>query len=140
MPQPPKWYVPAVVAALLWSLLGCVAYLADVMVSEEALAAMSAAEQAAYASRPAWAVSATAVAVWGGLLGCIALLMRKRWALPVLAASLLGVIIQDAGLIARAETQALLSPAVVVLQGVVLLVAIGLVFLARRGIREGWLA
>jgi hypothetical protein len=140
MNQPPKWYLPAVVAALLWNLLGGLAYLSEVMISEEALAAMSAAEQAAYASRPAWAVSATAIAVWGGLLGCIALLMRKRWALPVLAASLVGVIVQIAGLVAHAETQALLRPAAVVLQGVVLLVAIGLVFLARRGIREGWLA
>lgn len=42
----PKWFKPVVVVALLWNLMGCLAYLADVMVSPEAIAKMSAAEQA----------------------------------------------------------------------------------------------
>ena len=75
----PKWYLPVAIAALLWNLLGCAAYLADVMLTAEDIATMSAAQQALYASRTWWAVSATAIAVWGGAAGCLGLVWRKRW-------------------------------------------------------------
>ncbi|QQS41390.1 MAG: hypothetical protein IPM63_00090 [Acidobacteriota bacterium] len=93
MNKAPKWFVPVAVVALIWNLLGCVAYLFDVMMSPEDIANLSAAEQALYASRPAWAVAATAVAVWFGALGCVGLVLKKRWSLPVLALSLAGVIV-----------------------------------------------
>ena len=61
--QAPKWFLPVAIAALLWNLLGCAAYLSNVMLTPEAVARMSAAQQAMYAARPAWSVAATAIAV-----------------------------------------------------------------------------
>ncbi len=84
----PKWYLPVVILALLWNMAGCAAYLKDVMLTPEDVAKLSAEMQALYAARPAWSVAATAIAVWAGLAGCIGLIMRKRWAAPVLIASL----------------------------------------------------
>lgn len=136
----PKWYMPAGIVALLWNLLGCAAYLSDVMLTADDLAQMSAAERALYETRPAWAVAATAIAVWGGAAGCVGLIWRKRWAMPLLAASLAGVLVQDLGLFVLSAPVVKFAPAVIVLQGLVLLVAVALVLLARKAMARGWIA
>lgn len=135
----PKWYMPTAVTALVWNLLGCVAYISDVTLSAEAVSAMSAAQQALYASRPTWAVAATAIAVWGGAAGCVGLVLRKRWATPVLVASLAGVVAQDIGLFVLTEAGSMAGPTPVVLQGLVLVVAVLLVALGRRATSQGWI-
>ena len=42
---------------------------------------------------PAWAAFGWGLGVWCGLLGSILLLMRHRWAVPVLGVSLLGAVL-----------------------------------------------
>ena len=140
MEHPPKWFVPVAIAALLWNLLGCFAYLSDAMLTAEDLAKMTVAQQALYAARPSWSVGATAIAVWGGAAGCLGLIMRKRWATPLLIASLAGVILQDISLLMLSGAMAETGATVLALQGLVLLVAVGLVLLARRAVARGWLA
>jgi uncharacterized membrane protein YjjB (DUF3815 family) len=140
MNKAPKWYMPVAIVALLWNLIGCAAYLADVTLTPEDVAKMSAAQQALYNSRPAWAVAATAIAVWGGAAGCVGLILRRRWATPLLIASLAGVIVQDIGLFGMTDVVAQEGPKVLVLQGLVLVIAIGLVLLARKATARGWLA
>jgi len=137
MEQPPKWFRPVAIAALLWNLLGCAAYLSDVMLSPDDLAKMTAAQQALHAARPAWSVAATAIAVWGGAAGCLALILRKSWATPLLLASLAGVIVQDVSLFVLTAER---NPVALALQGMVLLVGIGLVMLARKATARGWIA
>ncbi|MGE0812739.1 MAG: hypothetical protein AB7O28_24440 [Vicinamibacterales bacterium] len=131
----PKWYMPVAVLALLWNLIGCAAYLSDVMMTPDAVAQLPADQQAMYAARPTWAVSATAIAVWGGALGAVGLILRKRWARPLLVASLAGIVAQDVGLLMMTR-----DPAALALQGVVLVIGIALVFLARKAAASGWLA
>ncbi len=138
MGKAPGWFMPVVGVALLWNLLGCAAFAMDAMMAPADVARLDPAQQALYAARPAWTLVATAVAVIGGALGCIGLLMRRRWALPVLVLSLLGVIVQDIALFVLVDGATLAGPVAVVLQAVVLAVAIGLVLLARTAIRRGW--
>lgn len=140
MVKAPAWFMPVAIVALLWNLLGCFAFASDLMLTPADVAKMSAEQQALYAARAAWAVAATAVAVIGGALGCIGLILRKRWALPLFVLSLVGVIAQDIGLFVLTDGAKLAGTVAVVLQGVVLLVAIGLVLLARKAIRNGWIA
>jgi len=137
MEQAPKWFVPVAVVALLWNLLGCAAYLADVMLKPEDIARLTAAQQAMYAARPSWSVAATAVAVWFGTAGCVGLIMRQRWAKALFIISLAGVIGQDAWLFGMSGVAA--GAAAAVLQGLVLVVAIALVLLARKAASRGWL-
>lgn len=66
------------VLALLWNLLGVMAYIMQVTMTPEALQALPAEQQALYTNVPAWATAAFAVAVWGSTLGCILLLLRKK--------------------------------------------------------------
>ena len=134
----PKWYLPVSILALLWNLMGCAAYLSDVMLTAEDIAAMDAIQQALYNSRPAWAVAATAVAVWGGAAGCVGLILRKRWSAVLLELSLAGVIVQDIGLFILSGVNP--GSFVMAMQGVVLLIAIGLAVLSRKAITNHWLS
>ncbi len=140
MEQPPKWYMPVAVVALLWNLMGCVAYLMDVRLTPDDIAKMSDAQQAMYAARPAWSIAATAIAVWAGAAGCVGLIMRKRWATPLLVASLVGVICQDVWLFALSGSASQAGAVGFVLQGLVLVVAVALVVLARKAATRGWIA
>lgn len=60
--------------------------------SIEDLEKMSQAERLLFESQPAWVIAAFAIAVWGGALGCLALLLRKKWAMPILLVSLIGIL------------------------------------------------
>jgi hypothetical protein len=140
MEQPPKWFLPVAIVALLWNLLGCFAYLSDVMLKPEDIAKMSAAQQAMYHARPAWSIAATAIAVWGGAAGCVGLILRKRWANPLLIASLLGVVCQDIYLFGMSGGAKDAGAAVFVLQGLVFAVAIALVLLGRNAAAKRWIA
>ena len=140
MTATPKWFMPVAIVALLWNLIGCWAYLQDVSVTPEQLAKMSAELQAMRAARPMWSVAATAIAVWGGALGCVGLILRKRWATPLLIVSLAGVIVQDLSFYLLNRSSGGLDSTALGLQGFVLVVAIALVMLARKASANGWLA
>jgi hypothetical protein len=139
MNAPPGWFTFAAVVALLWNVLGCIAFFSDLRLSPDDLAKLPDAQQALYAARPGWAVAATAIAVLGGVLGCIGLLLRKKWSFLVLALSLIGIVVQDFGLFVLAGGATLAGPVAVVMQGIVLAVGIVLVMIGRKGIARGWL-
>jgi hypothetical protein len=136
----PRWFRPVAVGALLWNLLGCAAYLADVTISPERLSRMTAAQQALYAARPAWAVAATATAVWFGAAGSLGLILRKPWAMWLLILSLLGIVVQDLWLFVLSGAASQGGAVAFVLQGLVLVVGVGLVALARKATAQGWLS
>ena len=135
----PTWFKVLAILALLWNLLGCLAFFSDLRLSPEDVAKLPETQQALYAARPGWAVAATALAVFGGALGSIGLLLRKRWAFPVFVLSLLGILVQDFSLFVLADGASLAGPVAVVMQAIVLTIGIGLVLLSRKGIARGWL-
>jgi hypothetical protein len=135
----PKWYLPVAIAALLWNLMGCAAYLSDVLLTAEDVAKMTAGQQALYASRPAWAVAGTAIAVWGGALGSLGLILRRRWALPLLSASVIGLVVQDVAMFVLGDVVKVYGSTVLGLQLVVLAIAVGLLWFARVANARGWL-
>ena len=83
------------VIALIWNLMGVMAYLAQAFMTDEAKALLPEAEQAMYSDIPAWATAAFAFAVFGGFLGSLALLLRKKWATSLFIISLLGILVQQ---------------------------------------------
>ena len=134
----PKWFMPVAIVALLWNLMGCAAYLMDVMLTPEAIAAMSRDQGALYAARPIGGVALYAIAGWVGALGCVGLVMKKRWAKGPLLASLLGLIGQDIALFGMSPVA--IPASAYALQGAVLVIAVLLLLLANRAAREGWLS
>jgi hypothetical protein len=140
MNQAPRWFTVVAAVALLWNVLGCIAFVLDMRLTPEDIAKLPEAQQALYAARPVWSVAATAIAVFGGALGCIGLLVKRKWAVVLLLLSLLGIIAQDIAMFVLANGAALAGIGAVILQAVVLVVGVLLVLLGRKGVARAWLA
>lgn len=90
--KPPVWFWIISIVALLWNLAGVFAYLATAYMKDEMMAEYTEAQKELLNGQPSWVMGAFAIAVFGGALGCIALLLRKKWAKPLLMLSLLAVL------------------------------------------------
>ncbi|RKN81023.1 hypothetical protein [Ulvibacterium marinum] len=139
MEKPPVWFWIVSIVALLWNLMGVLAYLQQAFMTEEALAALSEPERLLLETRPAWATAAFALAVWGGLLGCVALLLRKKWARPVLIISLIGILVQMIHSFFISKNLEVYGPGEISMPILIILIGVGLVFFARIATRKLWL-
>jgi len=137
--KPPLWFWAVSAAMLLWNGLGAMAYVADATMTADALNALPEAERALRVSRPAWATAAFAVAVFGGVVGCLLLLVRSRWAFPVLVLSLLGVAVQMTQAFLIANSYGVYGPVGLITPALVLTFSLFLVWFARRARARGWL-
>lgn len=134
--KPPAWFWVVSILAFLWNLMGVGAYLADKYGAME----LTAAQQELSDLTPAWSTAAYAIAVWFGALGCIALLLRKKWARPVLLISLLGVIVNQIYMFFLSNTFEVYGSVEMGLQIAVLLIGIALVYFARKSENSSWLS
>ena len=128
------------VLALLWNLLGMAIFFMQINMSPEALAAMPAEQRALYQSTPTWVNGAFAVAVFCGALGSAMLLMKKRLALPLLALSLLGVVVQMGYTYLMTPAFHVYGASGTILPALLVLIALFLVWFARRSLARGWIA
>ncbi len=137
--KPPLWFWIFSALALVWNIMGAIAYLVEAYMTIEDLEKLSQAERLLYESQPAWVTGAFAVAVWGGTLGCLLLLLRKKWARPVLFVSLIGILAQMSYSFFMSTAFDVYGPGGMVMPIMVILIGIGLVFFAKRGVHEVWL-
>ena len=119
------------VLAILWNLMGVLAFAAQMFVSAEDMAKLPAEQQFLYSSIPAYANIAFAVAVFGGLFGSIGLIMRKSWSSPLLIASLTGIILQQSHMYFFSDTMKVMGPSAAIMPTVVLIIAIALIPFSR---------
>jgi hypothetical protein len=126
-------------AALVWNLIGLVAYISSVTMSPEALAKMTAEAQAFYSGIPKWATAAFALAVNAGVLGSLFLLLRKSWAVPLFALSLVAVIVQNVDAFVLRNAYSLSGINGVILPALVFIVAVLLLIYSRNVKERGWL-
>lgn len=136
----PVWYWIVSIVALIWNLMGAMAYLGQAFITDEMKAAMPAEQVALMENTPAWATAAFAFAVWGGVLGCIALLIRKKWAKTVLMVSLLGILIQMGYSYFMTDAVEVYGTAQGVVMPIVLIViGVGLVVFANSAQKKHWI-
>ena len=128
----PAWLRIVAVLGLIWNCFGIYNYLLTVGVIHGAPSAAG--------GMPAWVTGAFAVAVFGGALGCLGLLLLKRWSKLLLALSLLAVLAVDLWTFALSGMSGMMSSAEMGLTGVVVLVAIFLVWVAYSADGKGWLS
>lgn len=138
--KPPVWFWVVSGVALLWNLAGVAAYLGQVTMTPETLSAMPENEQALYENVPAWATGAFAIAVFGGAFGCLALLLRKSWAIPLLIASLAGVVVQNVYSFFIANVMEISGILPVVMTILVIGIGIFLIWFARMSKDKGWIS
>ncbi len=137
--KPPVWFWVVSVIALLWNLMGVSAYLADAYTSVEQLEQMSQEIRELYEGRPAWATAGFAIAVFAGAIGSIALLLRKKWARPLLILSVLGSIVLNIHTFFLSNALEVMGANIVIMPIVVIVFGIYLIFFAKKGIQKGWL-
>ncbi|MDZ4729274.1 MAG: hypothetical protein SH820_04965 [Xanthomonadales bacterium] len=134
----PKWFTIFAILALLWNLLGVMAFVMQATMSPEALAALPEAEQALYNNYPTWALVAFGVAVFGGALGSLLLALKKNVAGPVLLISLIGVLLQTGHSFFGAKAYEVYGPSSLIMPIMVVVIAIYLVMLAAKAKNNGW--
>ena len=138
--NPPKWLMIVAGLALIWNLLGVMAFAMQAMMTPEKIALLSQAEQDMYAATPLWVLIAFGCGVFGGTFGSIGLLMRKACAMPLFVISLIGVLVQMYHSLFIIKSYEVYGPGSTVMPIMVILIAIALVWLANKAKKSGWLS
>ena len=134
----PKWFMIVAAVLLVWNLLGVMAYIMQVMMTAETLAALPQEQRELYENTPAWATAAFAVAVNFGALGCVLLLLKRNLAGLFLQLSLAGVLVQMFHSFFMSKSFEVFGPGGLVMPVMVIVIAIYLVVLAARAKANGW--
>ena len=139
--KPPAWFWIVSVVALLWNLMGAMAYLAQAFITDEGKAMLPSDQLELLENTPAWATAAFAIAVWAGVLGSIGLLVRKKWARPVLLLSLFGILVQMAYAFFMTNAAEVYGAIQGVVMPLLLIgIGIGLVLFAKSSQNKGWIS
>ncbi|KZS42296.1 hypothetical protein AWE51_02320 [Aquimarina aggregata] len=137
--KPPIWFWIIAILALLWNIMGVLAYLAQAYITDEAIASLPEAEQSFYNNMPAWVTAAFAIAVFAGALGCILLLLRKKIASILFILSLIGIVMQTTYNFFLQDF-IVLSGSRMVMPILVLLVAIFLIWFSKKTTVKAWIS
>lgn len=132
----PGWFRIAGAIALLWNLFGVAMYLSAVGLFGDPGASLGAAERAAAESIPGGIMAAFAIGTWSGAIGSLGLLLRRRWAHPLLILSLLALLLLEGWIVfasGHLEQFGLAVP-IAVSSGAILLAG-----LATHARRRNWL-
>lgn len=138
--KPPTWFWIVSGLALLWNLMGVMAYIAQVTMSPEALDALPENQRALMESTPSWATSAFAIAVWGSTLACILLLLRKKLAALVFIISFAAIVVQMYHAFFMANSIEVYGPGGMVMPIMVLAIGLALIYFSRKATANGWLS
>lgn len=135
----PVWFYVIASVAFLWNVMGAIAVFMNFMITPEAIAMLPLEQQQMHADTPVWSSYGSLVAVTSGALACLALLIKKAWAYPLFLLSVLGLILQNIGIFVVVDAVSILGNTVLIMQGLVAVIAIALVFLAKHAITQKWI-
>lgn len=135
----PAWFYVVSGVAFLWNIIGAAAVIMNFMITAEGLASLPAEQQQLYADTPTWSSYGSLVAVAAGSIGCLALLFKNAWAYTLFMLSVVGLIVQNIGIFIIVDAISILGETVLIMQGFVALIAIGLIFLAKHAISKKWI-
>ena len=127
------------IAALLWNALGVMAFIMQVTMSDEAMAALPEAERMLYENVPAWVTAVFAIAVFAGALGSLLLLMRNALAVPVFALSFAAIVVQMFHNLFIADTVSVMGAPAATLPILVIVIALFLLWYSQTARKKGWL-
>ena len=136
----PTWLKPLAWAALIWNSLGVIAFVMQMMMTPELISKLPIDQQAAYSDIPLWSTIAFAIAVFGGLLGCIFLLKKKALAIPTFTVSLAAILLQQYYNFVVINSIDLLGASAVFMPILVIIIAIGLLYISIKGKQQSWLS
>lgn len=135
------WHLWGVgILGLLWNAVGAFDYLMTQTQNESYMGQFTPEQLEYFYGLPTWVVAFWALAVWGGVLGALFLLLRKRFAVPVLLVSFLAMIVTSIHNFLLSEGAEIMGATGVAFSAVIFAVALGLWLYARAMARRGVLA
>jgi hypothetical protein len=137
--ESPKWFLGVTIVALIWNLLGLMAFISHMTMTPEMLNELSIPEQNLYKNIPMWATSAFAIAVIAGTLGSLLLILKSKAAKLLLIASSLGVIVQNVHSFFVIDSMAVYGATSVIMPIFVFIITIALILLANKAEQNSWI-
>lgn len=135
----PGWFWAVAGLALVWEAFGCFAYVTQVSMSAEQLAALPDGQRQLFEAMPTWVTAAYGIATWGGLLAAIFLLMRRRWATTLFVVSLIAVLCQFGWSFLVADAAQVIGPSAYGLPATIIAIGAVLVWFSSHAAKRGWL-
>jgi len=139
-PSAPITLLIIAIASLIWNLVGCATFIADLTVTPEMIAQLPADQQMLRKFLPTWLPYVYGVAVFTGAIGCIGLILRKKWAVTILLVSFVAVLIQMGYTILFTQAVSVYGPGTAMISVMVIFMAGFLYFYARNAAANRWLA
>ena len=136
--QPPKWYIPVSVVSLIWNVIGLIMFGMFMTLDQDGMdaARWNAEQQELFKSTPTWVNAAFGMGVICGVLGSISLILRNKFAVVLLAFSMMGVLAQCTWIYFLSDTIKLLGVGVTPFT---ITISIALVALAMHGFKKRWI-
>ena len=134
----PGWYTAVAVIALIWNLLGLMAFAMQMLMTPEMIAQMPEDQQAMMNAMPGWVTAAFGVATIGGSLGALMMLLKKHIAHLLFIISLAGVLVQQYWGFVVMDGLSVYTPFQVAMTTGVLVFGIILILLTRKAKANGW--
>ncbi|MCG1036729.1 hypothetical protein [Polaribacter sargassicola] len=138
--KPAKSFWVISIIALIWNILGVIAYLGQAYMTDEMKAALPQEQQTLYENIPFWVTAAFAIAVWGGLLASILLLMKKSISKIVFIISLIGIVVQMFYNFFLTKAIEVYGPSGMIMPILVLIFGIFLVWYTKKCVDDGILS
>lgn len=137
--KPTTWFWIISALALVWNLMGVMAYIGQVTMSPEALQALPENERTLLESMPVWATAAFAIAVWGSTLASMLLLIRKKLAITIFIVAFAGILIQMYYNLFISKSIEVYGPGGLAMPIMVLVIGALLIWFARNAKEKHWL-
>lgn len=135
----PLWFRLLAAVLVFWNAMGVVACIQQVRLGADAMGEATAYDRALYASMPFWYDWVYAVATLAGLAGTLALLAGRRIAKPLLAISLLAVLVQFGYLFATSDIIAAKGAWTAYFPILIVAVCVVQLWLSDLAARLGWI-
>jgi len=122
----------------LWSLMGATSFVLTQLNVEAVMSRFPPAQRVYFTSFPLWADTFWAIGVFGAVIGCLLLLLKTRLAVPVLFASLIGLVVSThGGLLLLGGMEVMRGTGGFGLTAIPIVIAVFLAFYARAMSKTG---
>ncbi|MEE9348686.1 MAG: hypothetical protein V3U80_01410 [Flavobacteriaceae bacterium] len=135
-----KGFKAITIIAILWNIMGAYSFYYHTNMPVEEIAKLPIAEQALYQNIPQWKIIAFFIATIGGLLGSVLLFLKKKLSIIVLILSLIGVFVSFYYDFFKTNLIEVYGNGSVILPITIALIAIFLVWYARKADKAGFLS
>lgn len=135
----PYWFWIVASLALVWNIMGVMAFVRTITLTSETLSVMSLAEQELYQKTPAWMNIIFAIATIGSALGCIALLLKKAVASYFFMVSFIAILIQMGNAFFIMDSTEGFGPGGIIMPILIIIVGFLLIVFSKKATADGWI-